>query len=233
MRKPIIGISAPVVFDERMFSQRVTYPAAVAAAGGRPILLPCMSTTEDVRAIVDMVDGLIMPGGADVEPSLYGYERIPECGKSVLTDDNYDIALVKEATRQGKPILGICRGMQISNVRFGGTMWQDIPSQIGKEINHSMFDADGKQNFHEVKIKEGTNLSKIFGTTVETNTSHHQAVKDVAPGLILVGTAPDGVVEAIEKEDGSFLGVQWHPELMQDREVFRELFKVFVDKCRK
>ncbi len=233
MKKPVIGVSAPIVFDQRMYSQRVTYPQAIVNAGGRCVLLPCYASTDNVKEVVDMLDGLVMPGGADVEPSLYGEERLPECGMSMLTDDNYDIALIRECVAQGKPILAICRGMQILNVAFGGTLYQDIPSQYGKDVFHSMYEG-GIENFHIVKMAEDSHLAGIFGATeVRTNSSHHQAVKDLAEGFRIVGRALDGTVEAMENEDGSILCTQWHPERMQDEERFRNLFRVFVDKCRK
>lgn len=233
MAKPIIGVSAPIIFSAPMYSQRTTYADAIDAAGGRAVYLPCYKSTENVKEVVDMLDGLVVPGGADVEPTLYGEERLPECGTSMLSDDEYDIALIKETIKQGKPILAICRGMQIMNVIFGGTLYQDIPSQYGKELFHSMHPG-GIENFHIVNLEPDSHLAKILGSDeVRTNSSHHQAVKDLAEGFRIVGRAPDGIPEAMENEDGSILCVQWHPERMQDEKRFRDLFKVFIEKCSK
>ncbi|MBQ5360734.1 MAG: gamma-glutamyl-gamma-aminobutyrate hydrolase family protein [Lachnospiraceae bacterium] len=203
MAKPIIGVSAPIVFNRAMYSQRTTYADAIDATGGRAVYLPCYKTTDNVREVVEMLDGLVVPGGADVEPTLYREERLPVCGTSVLTDDEYDIALIKETIRQGKPILAICRGMQIMNVIFGGTLYQDIPSQYGKEIFHSMLPG-GVENYHTMQLDRDSHLAKILGDgEIRINTSHHQAVKDLAEGFRIVGRAPDGIPEAMENEDGS------------------------------
>lgn len=232
MKKPIIGLSAANIFDERMYAQRITYPRAIEENGGICVMLPCMPNTDNVREIVAMLDGLMVPGGADVDPSVYNTERKEYCGKSSMTDDAYDIALYKEARKQGKPILAICRGMQIINACEGGTLFQDIPIEHGKDINHSML-PNMVENFHSANIDADSELAKIIGTTVEINTSHHQAVKDVAPGFKLIGKAPDGIPEAMQTLDGSVICVQWHPERMQDRDEMKNLIKHFIDRCKK
>ncbi len=232
MKKPVIGVSAVTAFNDRLYAQRVTYPQAIWAAGGEALLLPCNTDTSNVERIVNMLDGLLVPGGADIDPALYGEEKLPVCGATFRFEDDYDIALIKEAIRQGKPILATCRGMQILNVMFGGTMYQDIPSQIPSDVDHSF--GQPEENYHDVTLEADSHLAKILGSTVvKANTSHHQAVKDPCSALRIVGRAPDGVVEAMENEDGSIIGVQWHPERMQDMEIYRELFRVFVEKCKK
>lgn len=235
MRKPVIGISAVSIFNPRMYSQRVTFSDTVSDRGGIAVMLPLYSAKEkiaDIEEIVSHIDGLLLPGGADVEPSVYGEERLPECGMSLIAEDEYEIALLKEVVRQGKPILGICRGMQITNVAFGGTLYQDIPSQYSKDSDHST-KSDGPVIIHPVKLEEGSHLAGIMGTDIKVNSYHHQAVKDVAPGFKIVGKSHDGINEAMENEDGSILCVQWHPELMQDEECFRKLFDAFIEKCKK
>ena len=233
MKKPLIGVTAVTAFGERYYAQRVTYPNAIWAAGGEAFLLPCNSSIENVKQIVDMLDGLLVPGGADIDPELYGEEKLPVCGSTFRSEDDYDIALIKETIRQGKPILATCRGLQIMNVCHGGTLYQDIVTQCPSDINHAMGE-NYQENYHPVVLEADSHLAKIFGSTeVKANTSHHQAIKDLAPGFRIVGKAPDGTVEAIENEDGSILCVQWHPERMQDEEIYRELFRVFVEKCKK
>ncbi len=233
MKKPVIGITAVTAFSDRLHAQRVTYPQAVWAAGGTPILLPCAPTTDDRADIVAMLDGLLVPGGADVDPALYGEEKSEVCGAFFRSEDDYDIALIKEAVKQGKPVLATCRGMQILNVIYGGTLYQDIPTQYPSDVNHAMGE-NFKENYHPVKLEADSHLARILGATdVTANTSHHQSVKDRCTGLRVVGVAPDGTVEAMENEDGSIIGVQWHPERMQEFEMYRNLFKDFIERCKK
>ncbi len=232
MSKPIIGVAAHNIFNPTMYSQRITYPQAIENNGGTPVLLPCMPTTDNVASVVAMLDGLVVPGGADVDPSVYGEERQIYCGASSENDDTYEVALIKEAIKQGKPILAICRGMQLTNALMGGTLYQDIPLQHGVQQYHSMWPL-GKENYHECTIDEGSYLATILGTNPTINSSHHQAVKDLAPGFKIVGRAPDGIPEAMESEDGQIVCVQWHPERMQEFPEMKRLVADFVKKCTK
>ena len=232
MKRPVIGVSAVTAFNERIYAQRITYPDAIWDAGGVAIMLPCAHDTETCEQIVSMLDGLLVPGGADIDPALYGEEVRPVCGKFNRSEDNYDIALIKEALKQGKTILATCRGLQIINVLFGGTLYQDIPTQYETDIIHAMGE-NYAENYHPVKLDPNCKLAEVLGNCeVKANTSHHQCVKDLGHGLKIVGRAPDGIVEAIENEDASIIAVQWHPERMQDMEMYRNLFKYFIDKCK-
>ena len=234
MRRPVIGISAVGSFDAKMHSQRVTYAKAIWAAGGEAILLPCNPDKSNVKQVVSMLDGLLAPGGHDADPALYGEEIQENCGTFTRYEDEYDMELVKEAVAQGKPVLGICRGMQIINVLCGGTLYQDIPTQCSKEIVHTRVVPD-EEKFHTVNVEEESYLAKVLGVTeaVKVNTSHHQAVKDIADGFKVTAKAPDGIIEAMENEDASILCVQWHPERLQDMEIYQKLIKDFVNRCRK
>lgn len=232
MARPIIGVSAPNIFSAPMYTQRITYPQAIENNGGTPVLLPCMPTCDNVPEVVAMLDGLLVPGGADVEPSLYGEERQIYCGASLLSDDEYDIALIKEAVKQGKPILATCRGMQIINACMGGTLYQDIPLEYGVKTYHSMW-PQNRENYHPVTIRQDSHLAKSLGDCKEINSSHHQAVKDLAPGFRIVATAPDGIPEAMENRDGSIICVQWHPERMQERREMRKIIADFIERCKK
>lgn len=231
MKKPVIGISAVTAFNDMMFSQRVTYPQAIWAAGGDAILLPCAPNTENCERIVSMIDGLLVPGGFDIEPTIYGEEKLPECGTTFPSEDAYDMALIKEAVKQGKPVMCICRGCQIANVLYGGTLYQDLPTQYGKTVEHSKGDIPGIINTHPVKLEADSYLAKVLGATnIITNTAHHQAVKDLGKGFKIVGRAEDGTIEAIEQEDGSIIAMQWHPEMLQNVEMYRNLFIDFIKK---
>ena len=232
-RKPVIGITAAASFDEVMHSQRVTYAKAVWEAGGEAILLPCNPDKSNVKQIVGMLDGLLAPGGHDIDPAFYGEEVHEACGKFTRYEDEYDMELIKEAVNQKKPVLGICRGMQVINALYGGTLYQDIPTQYSKEIVHTRVVPE-EENFHTVTIEEDSYLAEVLGETeaVRVNTSHHQAVKDVAEGFRVTAKAPDGIIEAMENEDASILCVQWHPERLQDMEIYQKLMKDFVDRCR-
>lgn len=233
MKKPIIGISAITAFDEKMHSQRITYSEAVWNAGGEAILIPTRPDTSNCSQIISMLDGLIAPGGPDVDPELYHEKKLPECGKYIRYEDEYDMELIREAVKQGKPVLAICRGMQVVNVLFGGTLYQDIPAQVDTKIQHHRIVKD-LEIYHEANLEPDSFLAKVLGEwkAIKVNSSHHQSVKDLAPGFKIVGCAPDGIVEAIENKDGSILCVQWHPERMQDLEMYRKLFADFIERCR-
>lgn len=229
----MIGITAAASFDEKMHSQRVTYAQAIWAAGGEAILLPCNPDKSNCKQIIEMLDGLLAPGGHDIDPQLYGEQKIAECGTVTRYEDEYDMELIKEAVAQKKPVLAICRGMQAVNAVYGGTLYQDIPTQYSEEIVHTRIHPD-EENFHTVMIEKDSCLAKVLGETedVIVNTSHHQAVKDVAEGFKVTAKAPDGTIEAIENEDASVICVQWHPERMQDKEKWRKLMYTFLNKCK-
>ena len=233
MKKPIIGITAVASFDEKMHSQRVTYARAIWEAGGEAILLPCNQDKSNCKRIVSMLDGLLAPGGHDIDPELYGEKIQQECGRFIRYEDEYDMELVKEAVKQGKPVFGICRGMQVINVLYGGSLYQDIPTQYSDELIHTRIHPVD-ENFHTVQIEKDSYLAKILGETddVIVNSSHHQAVKDIAKGFTVTAKASDGIIEAMENEDASVLCVQWHPERLQDRAMYRELIGDFVNRCR-
>ena len=233
MRKPMIGITAITAYRENFHAQRTSYSEAVWGAGGEPILLPGNPDKSNCSQIVSMLDGLLVPGGPDIDPILYKEDKKETCGRTCLYEDEYDMELIKEAVKQGKPILAICRGIQIVNVLFGGTLYQDIPSEYSKEIYHSRMEPD-VENYHTVTLEKDSYLAKVLGEwkDIKVNTSHHQAVKDLAEGFRIVGRAPDGTVEAMENDDASIMCTQWHPERMQDMEMYRKLFEDFVNRCR-
>lgn len=233
-RKPVIGISAVASFDEKMYAQRVPYAQAVWAAGGEAIFLPCNPDKSNCKQIVSMLDGLLAPGGHDMDPQLFGEEKIAECGTFTRYEDEYDMELIKEAVKQKKPVLAICRGMQVVNAFYGGTLYQDIPTQYSKEIVHARIE-ENVERFHTVTIDSDSYLAKVLGKTEEVtvNTSHHQAVKEVAKGFKVTAKAPDGTIEAMESEDASVLCVQWHPERLQDMEMYQRLLSGFIARCLK
>ena len=230
MRKPVIGITSYLNREKTLFVQRNSYGEAVIRAGGIPVYLPATEALEDQDQILAMVDGLITPGGADVDPSFYGQERTDVCGPSSTVLDSYEISLIRKAEKASVPLLGICRGMQVINVALGGTLIQDIPSQWPNSINHAVR-ADDPGYLHEVNLQDG-HLMKMIGTDkIMTNSRHHQAVDRVAAGMRIVGSAADGITEAMENRDGSILAVQWHPELLTEDEPSLRLLSQFIGKC--
>lgn len=220
--RPIIGITTMSELMEPWTSAAKAYlmdgvprmyAAAVERAGGIPVLIPLIEDPTFLAGLMGRLDGLILAGGHDVTPRCYQEE--PALG---LKATDYPLDLVQiEATRQaekkGLPILGICKGLQIINVAFGGTLFQDLASQMAGCFNHSP-DADLDVNVHQVKVSKPSLLEDIVGSEkLWVNSFHHQAVKDLAPHFVVTAQASDGVVEAIERPDYPFLlGVQWHPE---------------------
>lgn len=175
-------------------------------------------------------DGLLLPGGGDMDPKFYGQERIPACGEPNLLRDAAEPLLLRAFLAADKPVLGICRGIQVMNAVRGGDLYQDI-----KPFEHLPHN-DHWAKVHTVTVRRGTLLSHILGQdTVLVNSQHHQAVDRVAPGFTLAALSEDGIVEAIEKPDARFcLGVQWHPEWLSDADpAMQGLFDAFVNACSK
>lgn len=240
--KPYIGITCGTYRDRDwsppMNILRRTYIDAVTNAGGVPLLLPLVDDEDVVRAMYERIDGLLLSGGGDIEPFHYGEEPIPGLGSTDPLRDKVELWLARWAAADGKPVLGICRGIQLLNVALGGSLYQDIPSQLGSEMVHnSSYDNENWAYMaHELKLAPDSRLAEILGTTsFPTNSLHHQSLKDIAPMLQPVGWAPDGVVEAVEARNDQFLvGVQCHPEALQGEADprWRALFEAFVERCQ-
>ncbi len=210
--KPLIGLSCSHPNDYS--SVRQTYTESVLKAGGLPVLIPVTENTEALADMLDRVDGLILIGGCDVHPSYYGEEPIEQLGEVDSLRDVYDLALIRLAADRHLPTLGICRGEQLINVAFGGSLYQDIPAQYpDTSVNHQQQEPSSVPT-HVVNVLSGSVLEQITGQNqLFTNTHHHQAVKKVAPGFRITAWAADSIPEAIEATDKRPIwGVQFHPE---------------------
>ena len=234
MKKPLIGVTARYSNENGLASHyaKTAYIEGVRMAGADVLLIPASEDPSACDRIMKSLDGLLLTGGADVSPQLYGEEPIRQVKFSRIADDRFESALIQAAREQGKPILGICRGLQILNVALGGTLYQDLHAQGAATLCHLQDEAIWEEGTHSVSVLEGTVLSGILQSSkVLVNSYHHQAVKDLASGLIVSARSSDGVVEAAETANGMVLGVQWHPERMTAQEPFMRLFRHFVEKC--
>jgi putative glutamine amidotransferase len=199
------------------------YPASVAACGGLPVEL---TRDADVEDIVSRLDGLVLSGGADVDPSRYGRSPDPNLGATEPERDAWELALLAAAEGRGIPVLCVCRGVQLLNVARGGTLVQHVGVDEGD--GHPAFDADGHDAVHKVSLEPGTVAAGLFGDTIDVNSLHHQLIGDVGEGLRVSGRSPDGAIEALEETDRPILGVQWHPELLHRPDP---AFAWLVDAC--
>ncbi len=215
------------------------YLRAVTSAGGIPVVSPIAPSEKLVAEMVSRFDGVLLSGGDDIDPRLY-WEDVPENLAKTSTDhdaarDLFEAILIKEAFRQQKPMLAICRGLQMVNVALGGTLVVDIPSQAPSPIRHARMDLKDKV-VHPIRIEEGTMLRTILGKEeIGVNSTHHQAIGRLAQGLKSVAKAADGIVESCELCEPLvpfFLGVQFHPErLIWRYPEFLELFRSFTAAC--
>ena len=245
--RPVIGITSNDTYDgSGPFSEGIgareqewqlladDYVSAVAAAGGMPLLIPVFRDPALALEALRHVDGVILSGGNDLDPGLYGQFPRPELGGVIPERDRMELALAKQImTDTALPLLGICRGIQVLNAAMGGTVHQHLPA-AGYEC-HSLTMFRRTEPSHTVELIPGTRLHGLLGGTLGVNSFHHQAVDRIAPGFLAAAKSPDGVIEAIEPErSGRFvLGVQWHPEMMAlaQPEQLR-LMQAFVDACR-
>jgi len=213
--QPLIGITSVYHVDEDNGSvSTVTgfaYVKAIAENGGVPVILPTITNEEIVRRYVEELDGLVLVGGDDIPPDAYGQQ--PHETVKIMPEQRYNFErqLISAWLSSGKPILGVCLGMQFTNVVLGGTLIQDIPSQVGTEVAH-------RRKYHRVRIEPNSSLAKFLDNEEAiVYSSHHQAVDKLGKNLKVIAHADDGVIEALERVDGGFgLFVQWHPESMKD-----------------
>lgn len=231
---PIIGITA-CQEDQKIYKTNNTYVRAVLRAGGTPLLLPIATPLDACPRLAALLDGYLLPGGVDMAPQYFGQQPPKEvtCFDRVL--DEFELEMLRQVAALGKPVLAICRGHQVVNVAFGGTLYQDIPTQCPQAHGHCQDTASRSEPYHTVEILPGTALAAALGEgELLTNSYHHQAVKDLAPGFRVSARTKDGIIEGIENQDGSILGVQWHPECMEERYPrFRSLFSAFVERASK
>jgi putative glutamine amidotransferase len=220
--RPLIGISgrrwpAAVLadhFPKAMHDAHVDlhfteYGAAVAASGGLPVQL---TRDAPVHDMLDRLDGLVLTGGADVDPGVYGHEPAPELGPTEPDRDHWELALLAGALDRGLPVLAICRGAQLANVLLGGTLVQHVGTDDGD--GHPRFDDPRVERCHTVALVPGTLGAGVYGDRTEVNSLHHQTIGDLGRDLVVSGRSPDGTVEVIELPGRDFLGVQWHPEAL-------------------
>ena len=229
----IIGLSVNHAEEKSCIAD--AYVNSVVEAGGTPVLIPLVTGKAVPENIISHIDGLILSGGGDIHPSFFGEELHPAVTDCNLERDRYDLALIHAAIERQMPVLGICRGHQALNVAFGGTLIQDIPSQVpDSKIVHDQAEAREVAS-HSVRINPESKLYQIvMQSDLRVNSFHHQAVKTVAPGFRAVAFSEDGLVEAIESEEGkTILGVQWHPETMAaaGNAVMTGIFGYFVDEA--
>jgi len=244
MKKPLIGITCYLDYDDPKRKYpfifafdyvKRQYYLAIQDAGGIPVILPNIEKLSLVDTYVRVLDGLVLAGGGDVHPSFF-HERKKAKNLSIKIErDRFEIALAKKAVRKKLPILGICRGLQVINIALRGTIFQDLSLRKEKTLNHKPEKIIRFKRKHKVKIKEDSKLFSIVKQKeILVNTSHHQIIKDVAPGLLASAWSEDGVIEALEGRAKSFLiSLQWHPEAMLQHRSSKLLFKAFVEASKK
>lgn len=232
--RPLIGITANVELDAK-HTLANDYIQAVIKAGGIPVILP-IGIDSDVSQLADRLDGLVLSGGGDIDPTLFGEEPHPNLGTISPGRDSLEIALIQEMLDRDKAILAICRGIQILNIAAGGDMFQDIYHQIETPLIQHSQKATRSHLSHYVKAEPNSLLARIAGQSeFKVNSFHHQAVRNVIDPLVITAIASDGVIEAIESTRHSFvIGVQWHPEplALNGDHISMRLFNKFVEACK-
>jgi putative glutamine amidotransferase len=223
MTRPLIGITASSI-DRRgpaygeVYSLTRKYAEGVLRAGGVPVIVPYNLDEDSLQILFDRLDGLLLSGGGDIEPTIYGEDAHPATNEIEVDRDRIELALARWVVEKGKPFLAICRGIQVLNVALGGTLIQDIPTEVPDALEHSFERGIVERGYHAhpVKIAADSRLAQVMQTEVaQTNSWHHQAIKQPAAKLKVTAYAPDGVIEAVEVPGRRFaIGVQWHPEWM-------------------
>lgn len=229
--KKLIALSPLWDADDNRIWMRPTYPDAIRDSGGIPVILPLHISPGDAAEILDRCDGLILTGGPDVHPALFGEEIHEACGSICPARDTLEQALYRHALERDMPVLGICRGIQTINVFQGGTLYQDLPTEKPSDVSHNS-ERPYDRVIHHVNLSGP--LRALLGVErLGVNSIHHQAVKDLGEDLEVMAVSDDQVVEALRHKRKKFVwGVQWHPEFsFQVDENSRKIVKAFVDAC--
>lgn len=230
--KPIIGIVPLVDKQKDSYWMLPGYMNGIKKAGGIPVMLPLTEDTEDINSLMQKLDGVIFSGGQDIDPKLY-QELNLSCSELCEKRDSMEVKLFKKVIEENKPAYGICRGLQLFNACLGGSLYQDIPTQLPSDVKHVQKPPYDKA-IHSVEIYKDTLLYDIVEEErLEVNSYHHQGIKDVAPSLEVMAVAPDGLVEAVYMPTKRFImATQWHPEFSYKKdENSLKIFKAFVNKC--
>jgi len=225
-KAPVIGISCSRSSSGATLLAS-TYTEAISRAGGVAVVLPTVSSAEQAHALLAALDGVVFSGGEDLNPAWYGEEVLNETVEIDSVRDASDSLLARAALASGKPLLGICRGEQLLNVMLGGSLYQDIPTQVPQTVGHS----GGAR--HKMGVAAGSVLEQLFGSdSLEVNSYHHQAVKEAGAGVVVTARSAEGIVEAYEAPN--VLAVQFHPEklLHQGEEQWLSLFEYYVSLCK-
>lgn len=226
MTQPIIGVTMQPAEGRQQINNG--YIQSILNAGGIPLCIPNATPIENV---IERLDGLLVIGGDDIHPSFFDEDPHVGLGHVDPARDDSDLAAIKQAMAHQLPLLAICRGEQVLNIAFGGTLYQDIPRQLPNAIQHKQQSARDTR-IHTVNVRPDSKLADIVGTSIMTNSFHHQSVKDVKAPLSISASTNDGVIEAIEHDDYPFcIGVQWHPEELKD-EASKKLFRAFIEACQ-
>jgi putative glutamine amidotransferase len=244
--RPLIGVTTqtlhvidgipPSLPASWVMNQR--YIRAVIAGGGAPVLIPLIADDPDaLRAVYDRLDGLLVPGGVDLDPATYQTPPHPLLGSLDAARDAAELTLTGWALADHKPFLGLCRGLQVLNVIRGGSLWQDLAAEREGSIKHDFYPTAGWARdhlAHPVELRPDSRLGEALGpATVPVNSMHHQGVRDLGEGLVPTAWAPDGLIEAIELTDRFAVGVQWHPEMFPaGAPSVGQLFATFIDAAQ-
>ena len=234
-KKPVIGITARVEKDQT-YALDPVYGKAILQSGGLPLIVPIVDE-EDIPALCERLDGLIVTGGGDINPTLYGEEPHLRLGAVYPGSDLYEKELILNFLKLDKPFIGMCRGLQMLNISLGGTNYQDLESQFEGTLYQHKQMALRTHRTHSVTLEDDSQLLSIMGEkSFHVNSFHHQGVKDVSKELKVAARAADGLVEALESEKYQFvMGIQWHPEefAVEGDEASKKLFDRFVKECAK
>ncbi|MDM8214477.1 gamma-glutamyl-gamma-aminobutyrate hydrolase family protein [Enterococcus hirae] len=238
MKKNIIGIAGNQLFHSpALGGHSITYTPddfvrAVEEAGGIPLVLP-ITDPEKANAYISLVDKLLVPGGQDIDPLLYGEEPRPKLGLTTPARDRFEAALLESALAKGRPIFAVCRGFQLLNIVLGGSLYQDLSEYPDWRVKHDQLPTEGIFPTHSVAIAKDSRLAALFSEKARVNSFHHQAIKKLADDLEATAWSADHLIEGYQEKNGNskIIGVQWHPELdFREQENERKLFEYFVNE---
>jgi putative glutamine amidotransferase len=235
-RRPVIGITVGTSSTKRQtprFGTNQVYVRAVEGAGGIAVLIPPMPKRESIE-LLDRLDGLLIPGGADADPSLYGEAPAPSIEEWDRPRDDLELALIRAAEKRGMSVFGVCRGQQLINIAHGGTLFQDIKTETGSRIKHRSPKSRGRDYLaHEIEIDGSSWFAETARSKhLTVNSLHHQAARSIGRGLHVTAWSSDGIIEGLETADRRVVAVQCHPEELTEIRWARNLFGSFVASCR-